>query len=110
MFVENGTTVEHAEDALSPGWEEAGNGAPEVVNEDVNESSPSADTRPEDPPPWVPDVMAPRCMACHAAFTVVRRRHHCRNCGKVLFYYLYINIEIYAFTNFYHLELKSLRK
>ncbi|XP_046994160.1 lateral signaling target protein 2 homolog [Schistocerca americana] len=37
----------------------------------------------EAPPPWVPDIMAPRCMACAAAFTVVRRRHHCRNCGKV---------------------------
>ncbi|XP_015520780.1 lateral signaling target protein 2 homolog [Neodiprion lecontei] len=34
-------------------------------------------------PAWIPDQDAPRCMACHAAFTVVRRRHHCRNCGKV---------------------------
>ncbi|KAL0121169.1 hypothetical protein PUN28_008682 [Cardiocondyla obscurior] len=34
-------------------------------------------------PAWVPDNDAPRCMACHAGFTVVRRRHHCRNCGKV---------------------------
>lgn len=35
------------------------------------------------PPTWVPDELAPQCMACSAAFTVVRRRHHCRNCGKV---------------------------
>ncbi|XP_015119793.1 lateral signaling target protein 2 homolog isoform X2 [Diachasma alloeum] len=34
-------------------------------------------------PAWIPDNDAPRCMACHAGFTVVRRRHHCRNCGKV---------------------------
>ncbi|TGZ49204.1 lateral signaling target protein 2 homolog [Temnothorax longispinosus] len=34
-------------------------------------------------PVWVPDNDAPRCMACQAGFTVVRRRHHCRNCGKV---------------------------
>ncbi|XP_020292256.1 lateral signaling target protein 2 homolog isoform X2 [Pseudomyrmex gracilis] len=34
-------------------------------------------------PAWVPDNNAPRCMACQAGFTVVRRRHHCRNCGKV---------------------------
>src|SRR2546428_8620544 len=37
------------------------------------------------PPKWVPDELAPNCMACSANFTVVRRRHHCRNCGKVLF-------------------------
>ena len=37
----------------------------------------------ESPPPWVPDHMAPRCMTCEAMFTVVRRRHHCRHCGKV---------------------------
>lgn len=35
------------------------------------------------PPKWVPDELAPQCMACSATFTVVRRRHHCRNCGKV---------------------------
>lgn len=39
----------------------------------------------EAPPPWVPDEAAPTCMACQAPFTVVRRRHHCRNCGKVKF-------------------------
>lgn len=37
----------------------------------------------ETPPPWVPDNKAPVCMSCKAIFTVVRRRHHCRNCGKV---------------------------
>lgn len=37
----------------------------------------------QEPPLWVPDHLAPRCMACGALFTVVRRRHHCRNCGKV---------------------------
>ncbi|XP_012521859.2 lateral signaling target protein 2 homolog [Monomorium pharaonis] len=37
----------------------------------------------EKAPAWVPDNDAPRCMACQAGFTVVRRRHHCRNCGKV---------------------------
>jgi hypothetical protein len=38
----------------------------------------------ETPPPWVPDNEAPTCMSCKAIFTVVRRRHHCRNCGKVI--------------------------
>ncbi|XP_066902951.1 lateral signaling target protein 2 homolog isoform X2 [Halyomorpha halys] len=37
----------------------------------------------ETPPSWVPDQEAPACMACFAPFTVVRRRHHCRNCGKI---------------------------
>ncbi|XP_050429348.1 lateral signaling target protein 2 homolog [Adelges cooleyi] len=37
----------------------------------------------ETPPPWIPDNEAPICMSCKAIFTVVRRRHHCRNCGKV---------------------------
>lgn len=35
------------------------------------------------PPKWVPDELAPQCMACSSTFTVLRRRHHCRNCGKV---------------------------
>ncbi|KAI5713533.1 hypothetical protein M8J76_000926 [Diaphorina citri] len=39
--------------------------------------------RVEAPPVWIPDGLAPACMACKSMFTVVRRRHHCRNCGKV---------------------------
>lgn len=35
------------------------------------------------PPAWIPDELAPHCMSCQTVFTVVRRRHHCRNCGKV---------------------------
>lgn len=35
------------------------------------------------PPIWIPDIEAPKCMSCGANFTVVKRRHHCRNCGKV---------------------------
>lgn len=34
-------------------------------------------------PAWIPDESAPHCMACQSVFTVVRRRHHCRNCGKI---------------------------
>ncbi|CAH2097027.1 unnamed protein product [Euphydryas editha] len=34
-------------------------------------------------PEWVPDIAAPACMRCDAHFTAFRRRHHCRNCGKV---------------------------
>lgn len=37
-----------------------------------------------EPPEWIPDEQSPHCMACKVSFTFVRRRHHCRNCGKVL--------------------------
>uniref|UniRef100_T1PEC1 FYVE-type domain-containing protein n=1 Tax=Musca domestica TaxID=7370 RepID=T1PEC1_MUSDO len=36
------------------------------------------------PPIWVPDNMATGCMQCAAKFTMIKRRHHCRACGKVL--------------------------
>ncbi|PNF19407.1 Zinc finger FYVE domain-containing protein 9 [Cryptotermes secundus] len=35
-------------------------------------------------PFWVPDADAPNCMQCEIKFTVLKRRHHCRACGKVL--------------------------
>ncbi|XP_013392994.1 lateral signaling target protein 2 homolog [Lingula anatina] len=50
------------------------------------ENSPerNIDERPaQDPPPWVPDELAPHCTSCKVPFSFVRRRHHCRNCGKI---------------------------
>lgn len=38
-----------------------------------------------DPPDWVPDEVCSSCIACKAPFTVIRRKHHCRSCGKVQF-------------------------
>lgn len=35
-------------------------------------------------PIWIPDEEAPQCMNCNQRFTVIRRRHHCRACGRVL--------------------------
>uniref|UniRef100_A0AC35U6C9 FYVE-type domain-containing protein n=1 Tax=Rhabditophanes sp. KR3021 TaxID=114890 RepID=A0AC35U6C9_9BILA len=32
---------------------------------------------------WVPDTECDQCTQCHNAFTIVRRRHHCRNCGRI---------------------------
>ncbi|XP_048851927.1 lateral signaling target protein 2 homolog isoform X3 [Brienomyrus brachyistius] len=37
----------------------------------------------EDPPDWVPDEVCSHCTACKAPFTVIRRKHHCRSCGKI---------------------------
>uniref|UniRef100_A0A8D2IXK5 FYVE-type domain-containing protein n=1 Tax=Varanus komodoensis TaxID=61221 RepID=A0A8D2IXK5_VARKO len=37
----------------------------------------------EDPPEWVPDEACSFCTACNAPFTVIRRKHHCRSCGKI---------------------------
>ena len=34
-------------------------------------------------PEWVSDDLAPVCMKCSAKFSITRRRHHCRACGKV---------------------------
>lgn len=35
------------------------------------------------PPIWVPDSVATHCMNCGVKFSVIKRRHHCRACGKV---------------------------
>ncbi|XP_062378777.1 lateral signaling target protein 2 homolog isoform X2 [Sardina pilchardus] len=37
----------------------------------------------EDPPEWVPDDACSACVSCKAPFTVIRRKHHCRSCGKI---------------------------
>ena len=34
-------------------------------------------------PVWVPDSVASHCMNCGLKFTLLKRRHHCRACGKV---------------------------
>ncbi|KAK2142297.1 hypothetical protein LSH36_974g01044 [Paralvinella palmiformis] len=33
-------------------------------------------------PKWIPDNECPRCMNCDAKFDFLKRRHHCRRCGK----------------------------
>ncbi|XP_060076586.1 lateral signaling target protein 2 homolog [Ylistrum balloti] len=40
-------------------------------------------TRVREPPSWVPDDHTTICTSCKTQFTFVRRRHHCRNCGKI---------------------------
>ena len=59
-------------------------------NSHVSTANDSSDSRRhpivQEPPAWIPDHLAPRCMACGAMFNMVRRRHHCRNCGKVFMF------------------------
>lgn len=35
------------------------------------------------PPIWVPDELVSVCTLCSLQFTLIRRRHHCRNCGQI---------------------------
>ena len=32
---------------------------------------------------WMPDDKCSKCLLCEAAFTLWRRRHHCRVCGRI---------------------------
>uniref|UniRef100_A0A0K0EV71 Lateral signaling target protein 2 (inferred by orthology to a C. elegans protein) n=1 Tax=Strongyloides venezuelensis TaxID=75913 RepID=A0A0K0EV71_STRVS len=32
---------------------------------------------------WVPDEECDQCTSCNAPFTIIRRKHHCRNCGRI---------------------------
>lgn len=38
--------------------------------------------QPKKPPLWVPDHLALSCLRCEREFTLFRRIHHCRNCGR----------------------------
>ena len=35
-------------------------------------------------PLWEQNDMSDECFVCHASFGLVNRKHHCRNCGRVV--------------------------
>lgn len=43
----------------------------------------SRSRRSRGPPVWVPDQLVVQCNSCNVAFTLFRRRHHCRACGQI---------------------------
>jgi len=43
----------------------------------------SQDQLAEEKPEWLPDGKAIACSGCQEPFTFLKRRHHCRGCGKV---------------------------
>ncbi|XP_076302379.1 uncharacterized protein LOC143220649, partial [Lasioglossum baleicum] len=63
------------------GTKEEQGSSPDILENSLPESSLVLGKQ---PPFWVPDSDAPSCMLCDVKFTVLKRRHHCRACGKVL--------------------------
>eukprot|EP00118_Oscarella_pearsei_P024904 m.307078 g.307078 ORF g.307078 m.307078 type:complete len:531 (+) comp41872_c0_seq1:126-1718(+) len=37
----------------------------------------------QEPPVWIVDRACSCCNSCGVAFSLIKRRHHCRNCGKI---------------------------
>lgn len=37
----------------------------------------------QEPPTWVPDSDVTHCSSCVETFTLLKRKHHCRYCGKI---------------------------
>ncbi|XP_073505083.1 lateral signaling target protein 2 homolog isoform X3 [Phyllobates terribilis] len=71
---------------VSPGLRSAALEDCALCQETISSSELAAKARDgdfEDPPDWVPDEVCSLCTACKAPFTVIRRKHHCRSCGKI---------------------------
>jgi hypothetical protein len=51
-----------------------------IVNARAQSGAPSY----KEAPIWIPDIASDVCMACGIPMTFYRRKHHCRNCGKIM--------------------------
>jgi hypothetical protein len=45
-------------------------------------------------PAWIPDSASTKCTSCRKDFTMLLRRHHCRNCGKIFCMYCSKNFRL----------------
>ncbi|GAB1609551.1 myotubularin-related protein 3-like isoform X2, partial [Argonauta hians] len=84
----NGTVRQIADkDELASLPESSGSGEPHSLGHCSNAASDVSwehiDEKDSKMTLWVPDHAVTHCAGCEAAFWFVRRKHHCRNCGKV---------------------------
>ena len=50
---------------------------------DRHEVFPGVTLRPRVPKAWIPDDRVDRCFGCNTLFSIFKRKHHCRHCGRV---------------------------
>lgn len=50
---------------------------------DRHDTFPGVTLQPRMPTTWIPDERVQRCFSCNSSFSILRRKHHCRSCGRV---------------------------
>lgn len=68
-------------DEVMEGDEERGDDCSSMLDESISIS----DIRQaqQEAPEWVPDNAVTNCALCKDPFSLIRRKHHCRNCGQI---------------------------
>ncbi|EFA84103.1 pleckstrin domain-containing protein [Heterostelium album PN500] len=66
-------------------FEKRGSMSPSEILKELENSIPTEENENEirTKPIWLKDQMVKACMHCSSSFTMTRRRHHCRKCGKI---------------------------
>ena len=50
---------------------------------DTRSTFPECTLQARTPTTWIPDARVHRCFACNVEFSMFRRKHHCRSCGRI---------------------------